>query len=312
MTAAHGNTQTGNTPAGNAQAVIQHENLNASAALFQPSWMQAVRIHLSPRLLRCLLGFVTLFGMGLIKANESGSDIAPRQGAGLSVIYPQQVEEDYQQYLDWLTAPDGLDAMIAFVNDTIQFQTPLAVNVDTTDGPLYDPQIEQINLPLTFLEDIESRFEAAGEQWHDSNDIGVTVMDVVMHTLFHEVGHALIAQYGLPVVGREEDGVDGLANVLLLEYIEDGDQIASSAADMFALEDLDYDEYSEENFWAEHSLDIQRYYSTYCHIYGSDPEEHEYLIDDDLLSEERAEQCEFEYQALSESWHTLLEPYLIQ
>ena len=230
----------------------------------------------------------------------------------ITAIYPDNVDSEYQQYLDWLTAPEGLDAMIGFVNDTIAFKHPLVVNVDTDDGPLYDPAIEQIHLPLSFLADIERRFEAAGESWHENNDISVIVMDVVMHTLFHEVGHALIAQYELPVVGREEDGVDGLANVLLLDYIEDGDQIASSAADMFALEDLDYDSYSEENFWAEHSLDIQRYYSTYCHIYGSDPERHDALIDDDLLSEERAEQCEYEYQALSDSWHTLLEPYLLQ
>ncbi len=130
-----------------------------------------------------------------------------------------------------------------------------------------------------------------------------------MHTLFHELAHALISIYELPVIGKEEDAADGLASVLLIEFFEDGQEIAISAADLFDLESDDK-EIFEDDFWNEHSLDAQRFYSTLCHVYGSEPEKYGYLVEQSAFSEERAELCIEEYEILSSSWFGLLKPYI--
>lgn len=112
------------------------------------------------------------------------------------------------------------------------------------------------------------------------------------------------------MLGKEEDAVDALANVLLIEFYDGGGDIAISAADLFDLESADVDELEDADFWDEHSLDVQRYYSTLCHVYGSDPQGYGYLLEDAEFSEDRSELCVEEYETISDSWLDLLEPYM--
>ena len=45
-------------------------------------------------------------------------------------------------------------------------------------------------------------------------------------TMYHEVGHLLVGELGLPVLGKEEDAVDAWATIWLLEFdeAEDSDE----------------------------------------------------------------------------------------
>ena len=102
-----------------------------------------------------------------------------------------------------------------------------------------------------------------------------------------------------------------MASVLLLEYVDNGARIALNAAEMFGLESEGYEWFEESDFWSEHSLEIQRYYTTLCHVYGSDPDSHKDLINDEYgLSAERAENCEVEFERLRSGWLGVLKPYL--
>jgi len=179
------------------------------------------------------------------------------------------------------------------------------------DGPLFDPELSEIWMPESFINDIENRFDDAYELSGEVESLRV-VEDVIQHTLIHEMAHALVAQFGLPILGREEDAADALGSVLLIEYLQGGQQVALTAADMFALESEDRPELDEADFWAEHSLDLQRYYSTLCHVYGSQPDAFEELLSQDGLGEERASQCEYEYNKLVEDWLGVLDPYLAE
>jgi hypothetical protein len=135
-------------------------------------------------------------------------------------------------------------------------------------------------------------------------------MDALLHTLFHELGHALVTMYEIPVLGKEEDAVDGLADVLLIEYVENGREMAISAADLFDLESEDRVELSEEDFSDEHSLDLQRFYNTLCHVYGSDPETYKALPEETGLADDRTDSCVEEYNLLYNDWLALLKPYM--
>ena len=203
----------------------------------------------------------------------------------------------------------GIAAVVQFVRDLVRLPRPLEIYFGGEDGPLFDPDANRIEVPYGFAEEIRERFKA-----DKYSETGVSVeeasQDVLMHTLFHELGHALVAAYDFPVVGKEEDAVDALATVLLIEYFEDGAEIAISAADLFDLESDDVTELGDEDFWDEHSLDAQRFFMTLCHVYGSDPETYAELKAQAGFDERRADLCVEEYEAVSRSWLELLKPHL--
>ncbi|HEX5841104.1 MAG TPA: DUF4344 domain-containing metallopeptidase [Pseudomonas sp.] len=120
-------------------------------------------------------------------------------------------------------------------------------------------------------------------------------------TLLHEMGHLLIAELDLPVLGREEDAADQLGFISL--FISYGRQ---HDADFYAklLDIADYwrlewrrtkPEHEEVHAWASHGLDAQRFYNLACLIYGSDPDQLEWVPKVTELPVERALYCDQEY-----------------
>ncbi len=206
-----------------------------------------------------------------------------------------------------------MEDVVAFINDLFRLPMPkpLDFKLGGKEGPLYDDKSNEILIPYTFIQEVRSRFRAA-----DYSETGVSVeeatMDALTHTLFHELAHALIYIYKLPVLGKEEDAADGLASVLLIEFFEDGAEMAISAADLFDLESDDIESFEAEDFLDEHSLDLQRFYTTLCHVYGSDPAKYAYLRKETGFSEDRADLCIDEYENISRSWLFLLKPYMQQ
>ncbi len=195
-----------------------------------------------------------------------------------------------------------------FINNRYRLSKPLNIKFGGDDGPLYDSNANEITIPYIFIQEVKDRFKAAKYSETGVSIIDAT-LDVIMHTLFHELAHTFIFTYKLPVVGKEEDAADALASVLLIEFFENGAEIALTAADLFNLESEDIQEFIEEDFWDEHSLGAQRYYSTLCHN-GSNPQKYTYLIKEVNFSEERAELCIAEYESLYSSWSVLLKPYI--
>ena len=194
-----------------------------------------------------------------------------------------------------------LPEQVDFINDLLKFKQTVTVLTEVEEGPLFDPDTQEIWMPGSFADVVEAYF---GSQ-------DAPVADVYLHTLVHEVGHVLYSQYDLPLLAREEDAADALASVLLLEYVEDGASVVLNAANMFGLESEEFEKLEESDFWSEHSLDIQRFYTTLCHVYGSDPEAHVDLVNEENgLSQERAENCQYEYERIRQGWLDVLKPYL--
>ena len=198
-----------------------------------------------------------------------------------------------------------VQGVISLINQKLRLPKPLSFIFGGKDGPLYDPSLNEILIPYTFIDEVKARFVEA-----KYSETGVTpteaTSDALMHTLFHELGHALISMHQLPIVGKQEDAVDSLANVLLIEFYDQGQETVLSAADLFDLESGDVEKFEDSDFWDEHSLDSQRYYSALCHVYGSDPDNYASLIENANISEDRAELCIEEYETASRSWFKLL------
>lgn len=121
-------------------------------------------------------------------------------------------------------------------------------------------------------------------------------------TLLHEMGHLLIHELKLPVLGREEDAADQLGFIgLFLIYdrqkTPDFPLRLLDVADYWRLEWQRAKQPAEEIYaWDSHALDEQRFYNIACLTYGSDPKNLEWIIEVTRLPEERAFYCQDEYE----------------
>lgn len=128
-------------------------------------------------------------------------------------------------------------------------------------------------------------------------------------TLFHEMGHALVSEFELPVVGREEDAVDRLATLLLTPGDDEVDPayLIGAMKSWFLL--ADETEYSDIAWWDAHGTDEQRAYQIACLLYGSDTQAFKKVADEVELPDERREECEEEAILNEDSWTKLLTPF---
>lgn len=210
----------------------------------------------------------------------------------------------------WLKKSSEIELITSLINQEFKLEKRLKLIFGVKDGPLFDSEINSIFIPYSFLTEVEERFQKAKYSSGSGLSAKAATMDALMHTIFHELAHALIFQYELPVLGKEEDAADGLASVLLIEYLDEGQEVLITAADLFDLESQDIAEYQAEDYWDEHSLDIQRYYSSMCHVYGSSPKDYKQIKTDEKFSDEKAENCIDDYEILVNSWLIVLEPFL--
>jgi hypothetical protein len=127
----------------------------------------------------------------------------------------------------------------------------------------------------------------------------------------HEIGHLFVAEFGLPVLGKEEDAADSLATLFLLsEGSEEAAQALIDSADGWYLAEFERgEEYESSDFYDEHSLDIQRAYQVVCLAVGADPDTFGELAEEYEMDEERQEGCAFDFQQAANSWVGLLEPF---
>ncbi|WP_158044618.1 DUF4344 domain-containing metallopeptidase [Skermanella pratensis] len=141
------------------------------------------------------------------------------------------------------------------------------------------------------------------------------VLGNTLFILYHELGHALIDLLGLPVLGHEEDAADNLASIMMIPDEPDPvmDELIVAAADGWYLGNLRQQEAGNAapSWWGEHALDMQRFYSVVCLMYGSDPAGFAELADSVNLPADRRTSCAGDYLQARASWGRLLGPHLL-
>lgn len=132
--------------------------------------------------------------------------------------------------------------------------------------------------------------------------------------LYHEIGHLLVGELNLPVLGKNEDAADSLSALLLLEEPEGewADVVLRDAANGWYLSPFNGDEVPGDwAFMGEHSLDKQRAYFFVCMMVGAKPDYYAELAEEWGLDEDRRSRCGSTFAQAQSSWHTVLEPHLL-
>jgi hypothetical protein len=227
------------------------------------------------------------------------------------LVFDKPFNSDEEAIEAKLKSSETLKMIVSFIDETFILDQELSFVFGGEDGPVFDHEKFQIVIPYFFYDEVRKKFKKAG---YSDSETGISpetaTIDSIAHTMLHELAHALIYLYQIPIVGKEEDAADGLASVLLNDYFDEGGEMALNAADLFNLESQETKELKEADFWDDHGLDDQRYYSTICHVYGSNPKKYSNLATDSEFLKEKGDHCIEDYENLTENWHTILEEFM--
>ena len=207
------------------------------------------------------------------------------------------------------TLADGLNDTFALPrNITIEFKELGETNA------YYDPNTRRISMGYELMDDLEALFSKTSK---DEDVVLDRTMNATMFIFFHELGHALIDVYDLPVTGKEEDAVDQLSAFLLSDSDDPKDEgndnnqmVLDGAQSFLLLAQRDEATLSQMSLWDDHSLSKQRFYNILSLVYGSNPTKYAFLVKRKTLPKDRATGSSEEYRRVSKAWTRLLEPYV--
>ena len=133
----------------------------------------------------------------------------------------------------------------------------------------------------------------------------------VLFVAAHELGHALVSEMKLPILGREEDAADVFA---ILTALWMGDQLShrvleDAAKGWFLAARRDKREGRALDYYERHGLNEQRAYQIVCLMVGSDPVRFKALADETKLPQDRRRTCVWDYETVVGSWENVLAPH---
>ena len=132
---------------------------------------------------------------------------------------------------------------------------------------------------------------------------------VISNTIFallHEMGHVIIRDFEVPLLGMEEDSADTLAALIMLsggsaqasdaetEKLTRALALAAVGNAMTWKSGLEQKE-AEILFWDQHSLSVRRASRIACLIYGSNPQLYAWVADSARMPDRRRDNCEDEF-----------------
>lgn len=146
---------------------------------------------------------------------------------------------------------------------------------------------------------------------------------VISNTIFallHEFGHVIIRDFGVPLLGMEEDSADTLAALIMLGGASQSASPENTAKLTRALalaavgNALTWQSGVEQQdteilFWDQHGLSVRRASRIACLIYGSNPKQYAWIADSAKMPDRRRDGCEDEFALAHHAGAWVLDTY---
>lgn len=240
-----------------------------------------------------------------IETDMQESESTPDVG-DFRVVYGQTTNSDHAGYELLFRSSQTFEMLAEELNSLfiLPQDIPIVFAECGEANAFYDQESSQIQMCYELLDHLSETFYLE-ELSNDEYD--KAIIDTWIFIFYHETGHALVNVLDLPMTGGEEDSVDAFATFILT--LGDYSDAALNGAIFFLL-DAQTTDLEDLPLWDEHSLGDQRFYNIICWVYGSNPQEYSYLVEEGILPESRAEICPAEYQQIATSWDRITEPYV--
>jgi hypothetical protein len=143
-----------------------------------------------------------------------------------------------------------------------------------------------------------------------------TVEFVIGNMLFvaaHEMGHAVVSELDLPVLGREEDAADDFAILAALRIVANKFServLVAATKGWFLSAQRDRKDGDQPTYYERHGLSEQRAYQIVCLMVGSDPIKFKALADEMKLPADRRRSCGWDYDTATRSWQKVIAPHI--
>jgi hypothetical protein len=260
-----------------------------------------------------LAGLAVLPGAGCGESGTSSStsaDAGATPGTGrVNVVWQEPASEEDAVGYEMLRASET-KAVAGALAKSFELPHPLLVRGvnGIGGGPFYDAEGNSITLPYGFAA-LVLELESQSNPEISPHELGEQAGAVNNFILAHEFAHALIANFELPVLGKEEDAADSISTALLL-HVPRGAEYAAAAAAFWADFSSRQEPPALSDYADAHSLDLQRAFDVLCWVAGSSKVSFEEVAELEVLPESRLESCPGEYAQLVSSIEAELKPHL--
>ena len=217
--------------------------------------------------------------------------------------YAKPKTNKYQQAAEEFRNSQLFERVARYINSDVKIRgtlTLVAAECGTINA-FYDPTHRAIVLCYEMLENISLGI-AKDMKSASYEEIADTAAGAILFVIYHELGHALIHIYNIPVFAREEDSADAISSYFLLRS---PNRVASINGAMWSFRQKS-NSYGSKHFADEHSLDEQRKFNIICFAIGSDPQAFALQAQKLGLPPERSSRCRSEYQKLVSSVNSQL------
>ena len=194
-----------------------------------------------------------------------------------------------------------------FLNLAFKLPQNIAINFQECGfvNAFYSPDSQEITMCYEMYQEIESAFRSMDPRASNDEVFEATILTWI-YILLHEVGHAFVDIYELPITGREEDTADDFS--ALMVYWGGAPNAIIYASYFWSFNGGNI---SDDALADEHSLSEQRMYNLLCFLYGADPQNFSYVLEYFPSLETRSVRCPGEFQQKLSSWRFLLESWLM-
>jgi transcriptional regulator with XRE-family HTH domain len=155
----------------------------------------------------------------------------------------------------------------------------------------------------------DSRMKGLSQQ--QQMDMIEFVVGNMLFVGFHELGHGVIHELGLPVLGKEEDAADSFATIAMINMNTDFSNrvLVQAARGWFLMDRRDRKQGDMLAFYDEHGLDKQRAYQIVCFMVGWNEDRFKELADWVKMPAARQDSCAGDYSNAEFSWNAELKPF---
>jgi hypothetical protein len=251
-----------------------------------------------------------------LKINRTPTDF-------IKVSYLEPLDTSYNVWYETFREDKVMEKVAAALNAVFKITKPLKITCMECGevNAFYNPEKKELQICYDLFEDMVNKMS----KYHsDPDSLGTKIGMAFSFILYHEIGHAFIDLFKIPITGKEEDAADYFAFYMLgSNGVPEGVSACIEGANFFKdmhnemKQDTIYQRINKEGnivdalpYWDEHSFSLQRYYSINSLIFGSNPDANWDMVEKGLIGYRRPKNAIQEFEKIKKGWDNVLKNHL--